>query len=100
MKKIIISSLFLLCGTIFIAAAQIDTARIQTSAICEQCKEKIENDLSFEKGVKSVKLDLKTKIVTVVFNSKKTDSQKIREAISKIGYDADSVKADVRSYNK
>ena len=82
------------------ASAQNDTVRIKTSAVCEQCKEKIENDLSFEKGIKSNRLDLKTKIVTVIYNPKKTDPQNIREAITRIGYDADSLKADLKSYNK
>jgi copper chaperone CopZ len=80
--------------------AQTDTVRIKTSAICDQCKEKIENDLSFEKGVKSAKLDLKTKEVTVVYNPKKTDEQKIREAITQIGYDADTLKADANAFKK
>jgi mercuric ion binding protein len=84
----------------FTVHAQTDTVRIKTSAICDQCKDRIEHDLSFEKGVKSVHLDLPTKIITVIFNEKKTNEQNIREAISKIGYDADSLKADLRSYNK
>jgi copper chaperone CopZ len=80
--------------------AQTDTVRIKTSAVCDQCKEKIENDLSFEKGVKTVKLDLTTKEVTVVYNAKKTDEQKIREAITQIGYDADTLKANAKAFNK
>jgi len=82
------------------AHAQNDTVRIKTSAICDQCKERIENDLSFEKGIKSSNLDLNSKIITVIYSPKKTDSQKIREAITRIGYDADSLKADSKSYNK
>ena len=61
--------------------AQNNTVKIQTSAVCDQCKDRIENDLSFEKGVKSSHLDQKTKVVTVVYNPAKTDEQKIREAI-------------------
>ena len=96
--------------TIFLAAsffiisnhvhAQTDTLQIRTSAVCEQCKERIESDLSFEKGIKSSNLDLKSKIITVIYNPNKTDKQKIREAITKIGYDADSLKADSKSFNK
>jgi len=80
--------------------AQTDTVRIKTSAICEQCKERIENDLSFEKEIKKSYLDLKTDIITVIYNSKKTDEQKIREAIARIGYDADTLKADTKAYSK
>ncbi|MEQ8715746.1 MAG: MerP protein, partial [Cyclobacteriaceae bacterium] len=38
---------------------------IKTSAICEMCKEAIEYDLAYEKGVKSSDLDLENKVVTV-----------------------------------
>lgn len=97
--KIIITAIIAIIFTNRIQA-QNDTVRIQTSAICEQCKERIENDLSFAKGVKSSNLDLKTKIVTVIYNPKKTDQQKIREAVTKIGYDADTLKADPKGYKK
>jgi periplasmic mercuric ion binding protein len=80
--------------------AQTDTVQIKTSAICDECKERIENDLSFEKGVKSAKLNLETKEVMVVFNPNKTTAAKIAEAITKIGYDADSLKADAKAFKK
>jgi len=101
MRKIIFTLVFMMTS-FFVSSiyAQNDTVRIKTTAICDQCKERIEHDLSFEKGIKSSNLDLDTKIVTVVYNSKKTDEQKIREAITKIGYDADSLAADPKSYKK
>jgi periplasmic mercuric ion binding protein len=74
--------------------------KIQTSAVCGMCKQRIETDLAFEKGVKSVALDEETKIVTVGYSPKKTDPDKIRLAISKIGYDADTVPADPVAYEK
>ena len=52
MKKIKILILTLLISTTYLFA-QNDTARIKTSAVCEMCKERIEHDLNFEKGVKS-----------------------------------------------
>jgi mercuric ion binding protein len=82
------------------ANAQNDTVRIKTSAVCEQCKARIENDLSFEKGIKSANLDIQTNIVTVIYNSKKTNKEIIRQAITHIGYDADSLKADIKNYNR
>jgi periplasmic mercuric ion binding protein len=74
--------------------------KIKTSAICGQCKQRIEHDLAFEKGVVSSNLDVKTKIVTVIYKPKKTDAEKIKTAISKIGYAADDIKADEKAYNK
>jgi mercuric ion binding protein len=80
--------------------SQTDTVRIKTSSLCKQCKEKIEGDLSFEKGVKHSSLDLKTKEVTVVYNPQKTSPEKIRIAITKSGYDADSLKADAKAFRR
>jgi copper chaperone CopZ len=77
-----------------------EEVKIQTSAVCGMCKERIEHDLAFEKGIKSVSLDDETKIVTVGYNPKKTNPDNIRLAISKIGYDADDVKADPEAYAK
>jgi periplasmic mercuric ion binding protein len=77
-----------------------EEVKIQTSAVCGMCKERIEHDLAFEKGIKSVSLDNETKVVTVGFSPKKTNPDNIRLAISKIGYDADDVKADPVAYEK
>ncbi|MCK9399126.1 MAG: cation transporter [Bacteroidales bacterium] len=77
-----------------------EEVQIQTSAVCGMCKDRIEHDLAFEKGIKSVSLDNETKIVTVGYSPKKTNPDKIRLAISKIGYDADGVEADPIAYEK
>lgn len=74
--------------------------KIHTSAVCGMCKDRIEHDMAFEKGVKSVVLDSETKIATIGYNPKKTDPEKLRTAITKIGYDADDMPADPVAYGK
>lgn len=91
--------LFMLKG-INATSATADTLRIKTSAVCGECKEIIEQYLSFEKGVTSSNLDVESKIVTVVFNPDKTTPDKIRIAVTKSGYDADSLKADPKAFRK
>jgi copper chaperone CopZ len=71
---------------------------IQTSAICDMCKEAIEYDLTFEKGVKSVVLILENKVVTVLYNPKKTDANNIRKRITMVGYNADKMVRDSIAY--
>ncbi|MEM1408812.1 MAG: heavy metal-associated domain-containing protein [Bacteroidota bacterium] len=73
---------------------------IKTSAVCTMCKEAIEYDLAFEKGVKSATLDVPSKVVTVVYNPKKTDANKIRKRITKVGYHADNLERDSMAYEK
>jgi copper chaperone CopZ len=64
------------------------------------CKETIEKALAFEPGVKASLLNVESKIVTVKYNPAKTTPDKIRIAISKVGYDADDLKADPTAYDK
>lgn len=66
---------------------------------CETCGPQIEKKLLKEKGVQMVTLDETAMTIKVVYNSKKTDLDKIKAAISKLGYDADDVKADVAAYD-
>ena len=80
--------------------AQTDTIKIVTSSVCSTCKKTIEHDLSFEKGVKSSILNVETRELTVVYDSKKSNPDKIRLAVTKIGYDADSLKADPKSFKR
>jgi mercuric ion binding protein len=74
--------------------------KIKTSATCDMCKETIEKNLAFEKGIKKSVVDVDSKVVTVTYNPEKTSPEKIRMAISKIGYDADDVPADAKAYKK
>ena len=79
---------------------KVETIKIQTSAICGMCEERIEHDLAYAKGVKFVDLDPETKKVTVEYKTSKTNPDEIRKAISKIGYDADDVEADKEAHDK
>lgn len=90
----------------FTASAQTNEVTIKLGAYCDhfdQCetgKSRLEKELMFTKGITDIKTDSQAKTVTVKFNAKKTSEQKIREAISKVGYDADDVKADPKGYAK
>jgi len=77
-----------------------DTLRVHTSAQCPMCKERIEKALAYEKGVAHSLLDLETRVATVVFNPRRTTPDKIRKAISSVGYDADTLSANPRAYEK
>lgn len=86
--------------SMFLLAETSQEVRIKTSAQCEQCKDRIEKALNKAKGVISSELDLETKEVKVVFDSEQTDIEKIKEVISKTGYDADDVPANKKAYKK
>lgn len=73
--------------------------KIKTSAVCGMCKKRIERDLGVTKGVMNSTLNIEDKVVTIIYNPKKTNPDKLRTAISKIGYDADLVIADQKAHD-
>ena len=78
---------------------KVETVEIQTSAVCEMCEELIvDKTLAFEKGLKFAQMDVETGILTVRYRNNKTSLEQIRSIISKLGYAADSVKADSAAY--
>lgn len=81
-----------------------ETVVIKTAIYCDHCKQcetcgpKFEKILLKEKGVQMVTLNEKDMTIKVVYNTKKTNLETIRKAISKLGYDADNIKADPIAY--
>jgi hypothetical protein len=79
-------------------------AVIKTVLYCDHCKEcetcglKFKSEMLKIKGLKMYELDDKAMTFTVYYNPKKTDLESIKMAISKLGYDADDVKADPQAY--
>ncbi|MCX7744601.1 MAG: heavy-metal-associated domain-containing protein [Flavobacteriales bacterium] len=79
---------------------KIEEAKINTSAQCEMCKERIEKALYKVKGVISANLDLHTKAVTIIYKPHKTNIEALRKAINLAGYNADNSPANTDAYNK
>lgn len=110
MKKALKSTLLLIA--VFLVSNSVagqktnQKAVIKTTLHCDHCKQcetcglKFKTEMLKIKGVKMYELDDKTMIFTVYYNSKKTNLQTIKTAISKLGYDADEVKADPIAYEK
>lgn len=74
---------------------------IQTPTVqCEMCKSKIEQYLSREAGVSTVKVDYKKKTTTVTFLSDRNNIEQLKTAIANAGYDADDITADEEAYKK
>ncbi len=65
---------------------KIETLSCWASMDCEACVAKIEKNIAFEKGVKDLKVDLKTKLVTVKYRTDKTSPEKLEKAIKDLGF--------------
>lgn len=79
---------------------EVKKVEIKTSAVCDMCKTTLEKGMAYEKGVKKSELDVKTKMLTVWYRADKTSEEKLRKAVTQIGYDADSLAADERAYER
>ncbi|MDR1984788.1 MAG: heavy-metal-associated domain-containing protein [Prevotellaceae bacterium] len=98
MKKILIIALSLITLT-FAANAQdkknskISEVKLAVSNMHgDHCKQRIEKNIPFEKGIKDVDVNLKDNTVTVKYDNTKTDVEKIKESFKKLGYPTEVAK--------
>ncbi len=90
MRKYLLIALLLLSPFIFhlspLSAAKADKQVVVLSVDlhCKACCDKIMKNIAFEKGVKDIVCDLKTKTVTVTYDANKTDVPTLLEAFKKI----------------
>jgi copper chaperone CopZ len=95
MKKTLLLSAMMLTAVVGLAK-DIKTAIFTTNPEmhCESCENKIKGNLRFEKGIKSIKTDLKSKTVTIQYDADKTNVQNIVKGFKKIKYEATEVKKE------
>ena len=67
---------------------------------CISCQKKIEKNMSFEKGVKALDVQLEKNTVAVTYDDTKTDIAKLQKGFKKTGYDAVEIKADTSCKDK
>jgi len=72
------------------------TVVYNSSVDCKSCEKKVLDNISFEKGVKDVSVDLLEHTVTVVFDEAKTDTLILAKAIRKLGYEASVIKFELK----
>ena len=53
---------------------------------CANCVKKVQENISFEKGVKDLHVCLEDQIVYVKYDAAKTSEEKLKAAIEKLGY--------------
>lgn len=89
MKRIIATACLLLFTAATAAAKELKTVTFSVPKMhCEKCEKKVNDNLRFERGVKEITTDLKTKQVTVTYDAEKTDAEKLCKSFSKFKYSA------------
>ena len=77
-----------------------ETIVIKTSTECNMCKDRVEKEMAYTKGIISSSLNVEKAELTVIYKSNKTTPEKIRKTISDLGYDADDIKASKIAHDK
>ena len=94
MKKILLVLIIALLGvTAFSAMAakpkvKTETVTYVVNMHCQNCIDKLTDNLSFLKGVEDFKISLKDKTITIKFDPSKIEEKKFVETIEKLGYSA------------
>ena len=97
MKNILITlSLVLISLSI---NAQTKTETIKVFGNCSQCKSHIQKAAKAA-GAEEAKWNVDTKILTVIYDTKKTNSKKIQSSIASVGYDTQDATALDAAYKK
>lgn len=102
MKKIIIITLAISFFVMINAFAEdvLKELRVKSTPQCEMCVSRIEKGLKRYSGIEDVKVLIDSALIVVQYNPEDIEPDKIRTAISKLGYKADDVKADPKAYAK
>jgi mercuric ion binding protein len=69
-------------------------------AICDPCKDKIENYIIRQDGVISVDVDIKKHTTTIVYYTDRTTDENLKASIADVGFDADDVTAEETAIKK
>ena len=62
---------------------------INTNLHCEKCVKKVQENISFEKGVKDLDVSLKNQTIKITYDKSKTNEETLAKAVEKLGYKAE-----------
>ena len=70
------------------------------SMTCENCQQRIESNIPYEKGVTDLHVDLPNKLVTIEYRKDKTTADKLKAAIKEMGFTAVPFKKTAKETKK
>lgn len=80
-------------------AKEIRQDTVFVDGICNMCKDRIEN-AALVRGVKKVEWDNATSLLVVIYDSSKTNLDRIQLSIAEAGYDTQKYKAEFDNYKR
>jgi copper chaperone CopZ len=95
--QIILVAVFLL-GTLSVSAQdkkknnKEETVVFSVSMDCHNCEQKVKKNIPYEKGVKDLTTNLEKQLVTIKYQTNRTDKAKLKKSIEKLGFTCEEVK--------
>ena len=95
MKKLAFIAVTLLMA-LSVNAKDIKTLVVTTNPQmhCENCENKIKDNIRFEKGIKKIETSVENQTVTITYDAEKTTPEQIIDSFKKFKYTAQPVKKD------
>lgn len=83
------------------ATAQNKSAKVEfeVAGVCGMCKERIEKAALTTKGVKYANWSVKTHMLSLIIDERKTSPKTIQENIAAVGHSSKEVEAPIEAYN-
>lgn len=72
--------------------AELAEVTFVTTVECKNCVKKVNASLSYEEGVKDLKIKLEDQTIRIKYDAKVTNVEKLAAAIKKLGFDAVELK--------
>ena len=100
--KVIFSVVVFLLATAHVSAQdkkgndKIAEVVFSVSMDCHNCEQKVKKNIPFEKGVKDLNTNLEKQLVTVKYETNKTDKAKLQKSIEKLGFTCEEVKGQAK----
>lgn len=92
-RRLMAAFVVVLLSTVAVMAKDVRVAVFKVSQmVCENCERKVMNNMKFEKGLKDLATEVKTKTVTITYDAEKTNVKKLQEGFKKFNYEAEFVK--------
>lgn len=101
MKKVLIVLVVLMTSISIEAQKPNKNAKlkIEVDGVCFMCKKRIEKAALSTKGVKFAIWDVKSHILSLIIDERKTNKKTIQKNIAAVGHDTKDIKATDKAYN-
>lgn len=99
MKKAIVMICLVLMGMSIQAQKKNAKVSIEVDGVCMMCKKRIEKAALNTKGVKFASWNVKTHMLSLIIDERKTNVKTIQKNIAAVGHDTKEVKATEHAYN-